>query len=242
MKLLQVISLLLDYPTETLQKAHVELKAEISQTRYICPQQRQDLHGLVDSIQQMELLEAEATYLDTFENGRRMSLFLFEHVHGESRDRGQAMVDLLNQYQAAGFEISAKELPDYIPLYLEYLATQPLETALEGLMDIQHLLVLLAARLEQKNSPYFACLQALVQLTGQDPQTAIQTLETDISQENSQQSMAELDELWEEEAVSFMGDQATASCSTTQQKTLADGSIPIHWADFKRSEPSLQNT
>ena len=55
---------------------------------------------------------------------RRLSLHLFEHVHGESRDRGQAMVDLKAMYENAGLFVT-RELPDYVPLLLEFLSTQP---------------------------------------------------------------------------------------------------------------------
>ncbi|MEB0183005.1 nitrate reductase molybdenum cofactor assembly chaperone, partial [Pseudomonas sp. CCC3.2] len=83
-----------------------------------------------------------------------LSLLLFEHVHGESRDRGQAMVDMMAQYEAAGFAIGVKELPDYIPLYLEFLSTREDIEAREGLADVSHLLALLAARLEERESAY----------------------------------------------------------------------------------------
>ncbi|WP_268594516.1 nitrate reductase molybdenum cofactor assembly chaperone, partial [Escherichia coli] len=89
-----------------------------------------------------------------FDRGRATSLLLFEHVHGESRDRGQAMVDLMAQYRAAGLEIDSRELPDFLPLYLEYLASRSAAQAREGLQDIAPILALLGARLQQRESPY----------------------------------------------------------------------------------------
>lgn len=70
----------------------------------------------------MDPLDAQAQYSELFDRGRATSLLLFEHVHGESRDRGQAMVDLLAQYEQHGLQLNSRELPDHLPLYLEYLA------------------------------------------------------------------------------------------------------------------------
>ncbi|WP_259465967.1 nitrate reductase molybdenum cofactor assembly chaperone, partial [Pseudomonas aeruginosa] len=85
-----------------------------------------------------------ARYDGLFERGRSVSLLLFEHVHGESRDRGQAMVDLLDRYTGAGLQIDVPELPDYLPLYLEYLSLLPFAAASEGLAEVAHILGLLA--------------------------------------------------------------------------------------------------
>jgi hypothetical protein len=79
-------------------------------------------------------------YVRLFDRGRALSLHLFEHIHGESRDRGQAMVNLLEVYRQHGFELSARELPDYMPLFLEYLAQRPQEEALDMLADTLHVM------------------------------------------------------------------------------------------------------
>lgn len=68
----------------------------------------------------MDPLDARAQYSELFDRGRATSLLLFEHVHGESRDRGRAMVDLLAQYEQHGLQLNSRELPDHLPLYLEY--------------------------------------------------------------------------------------------------------------------------
>ncbi len=113
----------------------------------------------------MDLQEA---YVGTFDRGgRATSLLLFEHVHGESRDRGQAMVDLMEQYRANGLEIDAKELPDYLPLFLEYLSTRPpWEEIRNWLEDIHHILGLLGERLYQRESFYHVAMDSLLVLSG----------------------------------------------------------------------------
>lgn len=151
MKILKVISLLLDYPTQRVLDARDELTAAVAETRVISPEQRQAVQVLVDQLAEHDLMDSQEAYVNLFNRGRHFSLLLFEHVHGESRDRGQAMVDLMAQYENDGFNIGVKELPDYIPLYLEYLSFCDEPTARAGLADVEHLLALLAARLvEQK--------------------------------------------------------------------------------------------
>ena len=122
MKLLKVISLLMDYPEHELfiDDNLDQCKQLVMQSRLISPEVRQDIATLIDQMAALGELEAQAKYDSLFERGRSLSLWLFEHVHGESRDRGQAMVDLMAQYDMAGFEINAKELPDYLPMYLEF--------------------------------------------------------------------------------------------------------------------------
>ena len=147
---LKVIARLLDYPEQALfdhQQALIEALEPASEL---------DLHHsalLILFIRRLcarPLLDAQADYCELFDRGRATSLLLFEHVHGESRDRGQAMVDLMAQYRAAGLEIDSRELPDFLPLYLEYLASRSAAQAREGLQDIAPILALLGARLQQR--------------------------------------------------------------------------------------------
>ncbi|HLV16788.1 MAG TPA: nitrate reductase molybdenum cofactor assembly chaperone, partial [Pseudomonas sp.] len=133
MQILKVISLLLDYPTEQLREGYLELAKAISGAREISPEQRGALRLLLEELVGGDLMDVQERYSELFDKGRALSLLLFEHVHGESRDRGQAMVDLMAQYEAAGFAIGVRELPDYIPLYLEFLATREDLEAREGL-------------------------------------------------------------------------------------------------------------
>ena len=135
MRILKVISLLLDYPSETLVAGRDELEQAIIQAREISPRQRGALFELLELICNNDLMDGQEHYGALFGRGRSLSLLLFEHVHGESRDRGQAMVDMLAQYEDAGFAIGVKELPDYIPLYLEYLSTREDLEALDKIWE-----------------------------------------------------------------------------------------------------------
>ena len=173
MRILKVISLLLDYPDQHLRDGHAELAQAIGAAREISPAQRIALRRLLDELTEGDLMDVQERYTDLFDRGRALSLLLFEHVHGESRDRGQAMVDLMAQYTEAGFDIGVRELPDYIPLYLEYLATCEDLEAREGLADVSHLLALLAARLQERESPHAACFGALLQIAGEPVQETL---------------------------------------------------------------------
>lgn len=234
MQILKVISLLMDYPDEALQGARDELAAAISAAREVSPAQRLALIELLDRLAGDELMDVQEHYTELFERGRYLSLLLFEHVHGESRDRGQAMVDLMAQYETAGFAIGVKELPDYIPLYLEYLASRDDLEAREGLADVAHLLTLLAARLEERESDYAACFRALLQIAGEEPAQAVAGVREQVAAEIRDDSLEALDQVWEEEAVSFLNGDGQSACSTSRGpgKAREEVPVPIHWVDF----------
>lgn len=237
MRILKVISHLLDYPTEALVEARHELAGAITAAREISPAQRLALLALLDRIAGGELMDAQETYTELFERGRYLSLLLFEHVHGESRDRGQAMVDLMAQYEEAGFAIGVRELPDYIPLYLEYLATRDDLVAREGLADVAHLLAVLAARLEERGSDYAVILHALLQIAGEEPQQAVAEAVPQVEQEGRDDSLTALDAVWEEEQVNFMQGADAGGCSgaaTRPRPRDENAAVPVHWVDFKQ--------
>ncbi|GGC98233.1 nitrate reductase molybdenum cofactor assembly chaperone [Halopseudomonas salina] len=234
MKILKVISLLMDYPVQALQDARMELEEAIVASREISPEQRQDLVDLLTRLASTDLLDVQEAYTEEFERGRYLSLLLFEHVHGESRDRGQAMVDLMAQYESAGFAIGVKELPDYIPLYLEFLATRDGEEARAGLGEVEHLLALLASRLEERGSDYASCFRALLQIAGTIPELAMAAIREQVLEEIPDNSLEALDKEWEEEQVTFLNGDSVAACGTrpANVKAKEEIAVPVHWVDF----------
>lgn len=201
MRSLIVLARLLDYPTEELQRAATEMQNVIADEAHLSHPQRAALHGWIERIATSDLLDLQADYVALFDKGRSTSLLLFEHVHGESRDRGQAMVDLLEQYRQAGFELSARELPDYLPVFLEYLSTRDEADIAQQLSDIAHILALLAARLRERESDHALVPTALLAMVGAD--TAIDEHAEAVSKEARDDTPAALDAVWEEEAVRF---------------------------------------
>jgi len=131
--------------------------------------ERGALCALIDEIGEGELLSAVERYVDLFDRGGALSLNLFEHLHGESRDRGTAMVDLKRLYEDAGYELVTRELPDYLPVVLEYLSQRDMAEAREVLEDCSHILASIARSLIARGSRYAAVLQALIVIAGQEP-------------------------------------------------------------------------
>ena len=169
MLVFKAFSALLSYPTEELRGALPEIAEEIRRSRLVGPRERDGLLGLIAEIGHGELFDAEERYVDLFDRGRALSLNLFEHVHGDSRDRGQAMVELKRLYEAAGFELSGRELPDFLPVVLEYLSRRGLGEARELLADCAEILAGIARSLAARRSRYAAVLQALLVIAGEKP-------------------------------------------------------------------------
>ncbi|KIY41236.1 nitrate reductase [Pseudomonas sp. 10-1B] len=198
---LRVLARLLDYPSAELLAASPELIELIeSETRWPQPL-RKALTQWCRDLAASDLLDLEEAYVELFDRGRAVSLLLFEHVHGESRDRGQAMVNLLAEYAAAGFLLDARELPDHLPLFLEYLSTRDQAEIGQWLGEIQSILVLLGARLEERNSRYALVPRALLTLIGASD--SIATQRPAASAEPADNTPQALDAVWEEEAVRF---------------------------------------
>ncbi|WP_027329403.1 nitrate reductase molybdenum cofactor assembly chaperone [Marinimicrobium agarilyticum] len=210
MKSLRVISLLMEYPTAELMEARGELKALVARMN-LKGKQRDGLLAFVEQRTEGDLMDWQSEYDALFERGRSLSLLLFEHVHGESRDRGQAMVDLMNQYQQAGLAIDANELPDYLPLYLEFLSTQGPDNARAGLQEVEHILGLLAARLKERESNYAALFEALLHWCGD--RVNIEQIREQVAGEARDDTPEALDKVWEEEAVTFGPDAQADGCN-----------------------------
>ena len=154
---------------------------------------------------QTAVMDLQEQYIRLFDRGRALSLHLFEHIYGESRDRGQAMVDLLAVYRQHGFELNTRELPDYIPLFLEYLAQRPESEALNLLTDAMHVIALLGARLAERGSDYHVVFTALSALVGEPADIA--AIRRQVADEGPDQTVVNMDQIWEEEAVTFLGNQ-----------------------------------
>jgi nitrate reductase molybdenum cofactor assembly chaperone NarJ/NarW len=165
----RALSALLSYPSEEMRQALPEIADVVRNTPLVAPDQRRGLLDLIDEVGGLDLLTAEERYVDLFDRGRALSLHLFEHLHGESRDRGEAIVELKQIYERAGFELSARELPDYLPVVLEYLSCRDLAEAREMLADCAHILTTIGRSLVARRSRYAAVLQALIVIAGESP-------------------------------------------------------------------------
>jgi nitrate reductase delta subunit len=210
MKTLKVLSALISYPSIELQAAAAELREILIQEAVLPRTQRDAVIALIDDLATRDLFDAQERYVLLFDRTRSLSLHLFEHVHGESRDRGQAMVDLLQVYEAAGYAPTASELPDYLPMFLEFAATRSPDEALELIGQPGHVLAALGERLRKRHSPYqsvFRALVALAKVKLDEAQLAALRAEPDPSPDD----LEALDAAWEEEEVTF-GPGAAQSC------------------------------
>jgi nitrate reductase delta subunit len=211
---LKALSALLSYPSEALQAAAPEIGLAIHAEGLLSPRVQQALEPLLDVLWTQDVYELEETYVFLFDRSRSLSLNLFEHVHGESRDRGQAMVDLLETYRAGGFELGGAELPDHLPVLLEFLSTRPLAEARETLADAAHILAALAHRLRGRDSVYAPVFDALVEIAAEQPNAeALDALKAEAFDDPS--DLAALDAVWEESAVTF-GPDPNAGCPATR--------------------------
>ena len=222
---LKAISAILSYPTTDLQGASDEIVAALGQGDLLPPETVAAIAPLLKEIAEGDIYEVQETYVGLFDRSRTLSLNLFEHVHGESRDRGGAMVDLLENYRAAGFEPDSTELPDHLPVLLEFLAMQPIDEGREILTDAAHILEGLRTRLERRESAYSAVFAALLQISGA---TANQEALAEILavEDDDPNDLEALDQVWEESEVKF-GPDPNAGCPQVRDM-LANMDTPVN--------------
>ena len=164
---LRVLARLLAYPDAALRTQLPALRAALHETRALSAARIGELDRLMNDLGRADTLAVEADYVELFDRGRSTSLHLFEHVHGDSRDRGPAMIDLAQTYEKAGLYLAADELPDHLPVVLEYASTQPARAAREFLGELAHIVNALNAALAQRGSVYAAVTTALLELAGE---------------------------------------------------------------------------
>jgi len=167
---LRVLAALLSYPDSAM-RGHLPEMREILRSESVLLDTRQaELDALIESLDRAEQLEVEADYVELFDRGRGTSLHLFEHVHGDSRDRGPAMIDLAQTYEKAGLYLAPGELPDYLPAVLEFVSTQPPREATAFLSEMAHIFTAIFSALRERASPYASVLGALLELAGEKAQ------------------------------------------------------------------------
>ena len=199
---LKALSLILSYPSRELQEAMPDIGTVLADDPRIATDTRAALRSLADGFADADLYDLQESYVMLFDRSRTLSLNLFEHVHGESRDRGGAMVSLIETYREGGFEPATSELPDHLPVLLEFLSTRPFAEVQETLADAAHILDALAARLVRRDSGYAAAFAALSQLA--DMQADAEAVADMLAQpDDDPTDLAALDAVWEETEVTF---------------------------------------
>lgn len=229
---LRAIARLMDYPTADVHENAGQLKQVLLDCPVLSSQLKTRLDDWLNEFQSSDLMDVQEVYGALFDRGRATSLLLFEHVHGESRDRGQAMVDLMELYKTHGFEIDTRELPDYIPMYLEYLSYRPQEEAENGILDVAHILALVGARLEDRDSGYGLLFRVLLDLSQAD--ITVDEFLVQASKEERDDTLEALDKIWEEEAVTFGSDDNSDQCPSTATPIIPNENqqtTPLHFVN-----------
>lgn len=220
---LKAVAMLLHYPDEELQ-AHIERVLEVLLVRpELNNDERASLERFGETLRQRDLLESQAEYVETFDRSKKVSLYLFEHVHGESRDRGPAMVELSEAYKEKGFVIDCRELPDYLPMFLEFCAALPEREARTWLEDVGHILQNVHVRLEDRESGYAIPFRILLRLISLEPRP--EELVEQAAEEERDDTPEALDRVWAEAPVIFGPNQPTTSCGATRQWVEK----PVQW-------------
>ncbi len=222
---LKAISLILSYPTPELQVEMPEITAVLMADSRMTSLTRRGLSPLLEALENNDIYDLQEVYVALFDRSRSLSLNLFEHVHGESRDRGGAMVSLVETYRDAGFDPATSELPDHLPVLLEFLALRPFAEMRDVLDDAAHILEALSQRLIRRESPYAAVFTALLQLAQVSADKAVVSglLE---QPEDDPDDLEALDEIWEESEVTF-GPDPNGGCPQVRDM-LAQMDTPIN--------------
>jgi nitrate reductase delta subunit len=198
----RALALLLSYPTEAGRALLPAASEVLSGDGRLPGPIRRALARLCEDLAAGDLYEAQERYVWLFDRTRSISLNLYEHVHGESRDRGQAMVALLELYRSKGLELSANELPDHLPVFLEFLSILPPDEAASLLGEAAHVLVAIGGRLHKRGSGYRAVFGALAALAADEADAeALAALAGEPDDDPG--DLEAMDKLWAETAVTF---------------------------------------
>ena len=205
-KTYKILSLLLSYPSDELQKFLLEVEKELREEALLQEERICEIAKFCKRFNQIDLTNWQEEYVQLFDYSRSVSLHIFEHIKGDSRDRGQAMVNLMEFYKETGMHLTSKELPDYIPAFLEFLSTLSIPKSAELLAETVNIMDRINVALSDSNNPYSSIFKAIISLSSKQPDKAI------TREMIKNEKPLDLDAEYEEEAVTFGG--AAPSCSS----------------------------
>jgi nitrate reductase molybdenum cofactor assembly chaperone NarJ/NarW len=208
LKTFKIISLLITYPNEEIYDFLPQVNSSLQEENLLNTDAISGISVFVDFFAQKPLTFWQEHYVQLFDYSRSVSLYLFEHVHGDSKDRGQAMVDLIDLYTENGLHINRPELPDYLPVFLEFLSMQTKAKALDYLSEIIDIVGFIHKKLDNNNNPYKYLLSAIIQLSARKP------TEARIEKMVSEMPETSIDEAYEEEPVTFGDENACLNCKS----------------------------
>lgn len=204
-KTYKILSLLLSYPNDQLQQFLLEVEKELQEERLLEEERISEIGKFCKRFNQLDLINWQEEYVQLFDYSRSVSLHIFEHIKGDSRDRGQAMVNLMEFYKEKEMHLSAKELPDYIPVFLEFLSTLSPSSSAELLGETVNIMDKINEALCESKNPYSSIFKAIISLSAKQPNKAI------TREMIKNEKPLDLDAEYEEEPVTFGG---ASSCSS----------------------------
>ena len=211
MNTFKVLGLLMSYPKPEWIAHLDECEMLLQQESFLPKKHFHAVQAFIERLKTSDIFSVQEEYVSTFDRGRSHSLHLFEHIHGESRDRGQAMVNLSDAYEEKGLFIDKAELPDYIPLFLEFLSLCPADEAIGLLGEPIDIMATIATRLKKRDSSYAVLFNALVALSKVKPSE--EKIQEVLAQELEDTSLEAMDREWEE-AAAFSGQPDQSDCRT----------------------------
>jgi nitrate reductase delta subunit len=207
----KALSALLDYPTAEMVASLSAIEAALAEERALGEEELLAVRHFICDLERRDLLDLQERWINLFDRSKRLALHLYEHSYGESRDRGQAMVNLALTYRMNGFELNAAEMPDYLPLFLEFLSVIPEVHAKRYLTDATEIIEALRIRLDERDSTYAAVLGALVTLAQREADH-VQVEAILAGEPEDPKDLEELDREWAEEPVDFTAGSALKDC------------------------------
>jgi nitrate reductase delta subunit len=208
LKTYRILSLLLTYPNEEIYNFLPQVNSSLREEKLLNSDSVTSIDAFVDFFTQKPLAFWQEFYVQLFDYSKSASLYLFEHVHGDSKDRGQAMVDLIDLYKENGLQINQPELPDYLPVFLEFLALQTQSKAEDYLSEVIDIVGFIHRKLEEKDNPYKYLLSAAIQLSKRKP------AEARIEKMVSEMPEITIDEAYEEVPVTFSSENPCVNCKS----------------------------
>jgi len=194
----KILGFLLTYPTGAHRDAFSECRVFLKQENILSAKTLESLNRLITEMEETGLLDLQEAYVDLFDRTPSLSLHLFEHIHGDSRQRGQALADLAGVYEQAGLVINTEETPDYLPLFLEYVSTLPPEEIRNNLGSIVNILSALSERLKNRGSAYTGIFDALIEAAEKTPdKAAVDSALKEAS--GAEYDLEQIDREWEEQ-------------------------------------------
>lgn len=215
-KTYKILSLLLSYPNDELQKFLLQAEEELRDESLLHEEKIAEIAQFCKRFNQMDLTDWQGEYVQLFDYSRSVSLHIFEHIKGDSRDRGQAMVNLMEFYKEKGMHLTAKELPDYIPVFLEFLSTLSPSKSAELLGETVNIMDKINVALRESENPYSSIFKAIISLSAKQPDKAI------TREMIKNEKPLDLDAEYEEEPVTFGGSsscssQGSSACKSTHR-------------------------